>query len=88
MSVIHYVTMYITKSDDHVDNYFALMAAAKQSLIDTPMQTTITDLTEDQLSARSLLLRVYQKINNAIQIPSNIIATLLLDLPMSYKSDV
>jgi hypothetical protein len=87
MSVIHYITNYITKSDDHVDNYYSLMSAAKQSLVETPMQSSITDLTQEQMSARSLLLRVYQKINSAVQIPSNIVATLLLNLPMCYKSD-
>jgi hypothetical protein len=88
LAIMHYITMYITKSDDHVDNYYSLMCAAKQSLSDYPMQSSITDLSPPQMTARALLLRIYQKINNAIQIPSNIMATLLLDLPMHYNSDM
>jgi hypothetical protein len=86
MAIIHYITMYITKSDDQVDNYYALMTAAKQSLIEKPLVSTVTTLTPPQSDARALLLRVYQKINQATQIPANIVTTLLLNLPMSYKS--
>ncbi len=87
LSVIHYITMYITKSDDQVDNFYALITASKQSLAGAPMQSTVTDLTPDQMSVRSLLLRVYHKAYCSTQIGGNIVATLLLDLPMSYKSD-
>ena len=87
MCVIYYITMYITKSIEHVDNYYSLMHAAKQSLSTTPLQSSVSDLTPEQMSARALLLRIYQKINGSIQIPANIVATLLLDLPMSYKYD-
>jgi hypothetical protein len=87
LSVIHYITMYITKSDDQVDNFYALVTASKQSLTVTPMQSAVTDLSPDQMSVRSLLLRVYHKAYNSTQIGGNIVATLLLDLPMSYKSD-
>jgi hypothetical protein len=87
MAIIHYITIYITKNDDMVDNYYALMAAAKKSLTDYPMQSQISGLSEDQMAARALLLRIYHKINSCTQIPSNIVSTLLLNLPMSYKAD-
>jgi hypothetical protein len=87
-AIIHYITMYITKSDDQVDNFYALMAAAKQSLVDIPMSSCSTaNLTEAQFAARALLLRLYQKIHTCSQLPANIVSTLLLDLPMSYKTE-
>ena len=88
LNVIYYITMYITKSDDQIDNYYVLMKAAKQSLIDQPMNSKVTDLSEPQMKARSLLLRTYRKIQSGVQISANIVATLLLDLPMAYKSDL
>jgi hypothetical protein len=86
LAVMHYITMYITKSDDQVDNYYVLMAAAKQSLLDNPMKSSVTDLSPNQLSLRAFLLRMFNQVYKATQRPSNIVSTLLLDLPMCYKS--
>jgi hypothetical protein len=87
LSVIHYITMYITKSDDQVDNMYALTVASKKSLAENPMLSTVTDLTPTQMAVRALLLRIYNRAFQSSQIGANIVATLLLDLPMSYKSD-
>jgi hypothetical protein len=86
LAVMHYITMYITKSDDQVDNYYVLMAAAKQSLLDNPTTSTVTDLCPNQLSFRAFLLRMFNQVYKATQRPSNIVSSLLLDLPMCYKS--
>lgn len=86
LAVMYYITMYITKSDDQVHNYFALIGATKQALLDKPMVSSITDLRPEQMELRAFLLRMFNQIYKATQRPSNIVSTLLLDLPMSYKS--
>lgn len=87
LSVMYYITNYITKDTDGVANHFAILHAAKQSVITRPITTLIPGLDETQLHVRALLLRIHGMLNTANQISSNVVATLLLDLPMSYKFD-
>jgi hypothetical protein len=85
LSVMYYITNYITKDTDGVSNYFAVCHAAKQSVIDRPITTAIEGLSSVQLHVRALLIRIHGMLNSANQVCSNVVATLLLDLPMCYK---
>ncbi len=78
---------YITKDAEGIDNYYAIMHAAKKSVIENPITTIIQGFTDPQLQVRALLIRVHSLLNSATQICSNIVSTMLLDLPMSYKYD-
>ncbi|KAI3644906.1 hypothetical protein MP228_011070 [Amoeboaphelidium protococcarum] len=86
LAITYYVTNYITKVDDGIANQFSIIQSAKQSLIDKPPTTGIEDFDDLHNSARNLLIRIWQKIFKVTQIPANIVATLLLNLPMQYKS--
>jgi hypothetical protein len=87
LSVMYYITNYITKNTDGVNNYYAIMHAAKASVINNPITTIIPGLSSLQLHVRALLIRIHSMLNSANQICSNIVATMLLGLPMSYKFD-
>jgi hypothetical protein len=87
LSVMYYITNYITKDTDGINNYYAIMHAAKKSVVERPITTQIPGLSSVQLHVRALLIRIHGMLNSANQICSNVVATILLDLPMSYKFD-
>jgi hypothetical protein len=85
LSVMYYITNYITKDTDGINNYYAIMHAAKKSVIERPITTEIPGLSSIQLHVRALLIRIHGMLNSANQVCSNVVATILMDLPMSYK---
>jgi hypothetical protein len=84
ISIVFYITMYITKANQ-VDNWYAIAETAKKAIARTPAKPN-DEYTEDQLQVRRFLLGIYRQAAKSCQISANIVATALLKLPLSYRS--
>jgi hypothetical protein len=85
-SIVFYITNYVTKSMEVVDNFYVLSKAAYEDLLKKPMHTMATGYTEDQHRVRSLLVRMNSLMRKSVQISANMVCTYLLGLPMMYKN--
>ena len=84
ISIIYYITMYITKANQ-IDNWFALAEATKRNCVRTAPAPN-PEFTDQQLKVRQFLLGIFRQAAKSTQISANIVATALLKLPLSYRS--
>ena len=86
INVMYYITSYITKESDRTEGLYTLAFAAKKSLTERPFESTVEINNRVQSNVRALLIRLSFQIMRATKISSNIVITMLLGLPMHYKS--
>ncbi len=86
LSIIHYITNYITKNSFGMDSLFILQRAALASTLENPLHTAPNSFNENQAHIRDFFIRFFNSLQKCSQISSNEIATKLLQLPMCYSS--
>lgn len=84
LSILHYVTNYITKNSIIINNLHILQKAALEAEFKAPLKRN-DQLNSQQNHIRGFFIRFFNQLKKCVQVSFNEIATKLLDLPMSYS---